>query len=157
MDAQLRDWKAALDRLWSADDLNCREALLLATDIARHSSEPSLQQTAAQAAASLRNICANGADQRKQNVAQMRVAAIRNALHVLTAPQFGKRGSTERQPTADERHRRLLGLPLGRRLYGPEISQAYKQAAKRIHPDAGGSKHAFQELSAARDALRKAR
>jgi hypothetical protein len=157
MDAQLSDWKLALDRLWSADDLDCREALLLATDIARHSAEPALQQTAVQAAASLRDVCTKGADQRKKNLAQLRVAAIRNALHVLTAPRFGKRGATERLPTADEGHRRLLGLPVGRRLYGPEISQAYKQAAKTIHPDAGGSKSAFQELSAARDALRKAR
>jgi hypothetical protein len=155
MDAQLRRWKSALERLWSADVLDCREGLQLATEIARHSGEPALQQAAAQAVASLRDACVKGADQRKKNIAQRRVAAIRNALHVLTGPRFGKRGSAERL-TAEERHRHLLGLPLGRRLYGPEISQAYKRAAKKMHPDAGGSPHAFQELSAARDALRKA-
>jgi hypothetical protein len=156
MDAQLRRWKSAVERLWSADVFDCREALQLATEIARQAGEPALQQAAAQALASLRDACVKGAEQRKINVAQRRVAAIRNALHVLTAPRFGKRGSTERPLTAEERHRRLLGLPLGRRLYGPEISQAYKRAAKKVHPDAGGSPHAFQELSAARDALRKA-
>jgi curved DNA-binding protein CbpA len=47
----------------------------------------------------------------------------------------------------------MLGLPLDRRLFGPEIREAYKRAAKTVHPDAGGSERAFQELCAARDAL----
>ena len=54
------------------------------------------------------------------------------------------------------RQRRLLGLPFGRRLFGPEIKEAYKQAAKTVHPDAGGSNRAFLDLSEARDALMKA-
>jgi hypothetical protein len=156
MDAQLKNWKSALDRLWSAPVLDCREGMLLATEMARHSPEPALQQAAAQAVASLRDACAKGADQRKKAVAQRRVAAIRNALHVLTGPRFGKRGNSERPLTAEEHHRRVLGLPLDRRLFGPEISQAYKQAAKKLHPDTGGSERAFLELSAARDALMKA-
>jgi curved DNA-binding protein CbpA len=49
----------------------------------------------------------------------------------------------------------MLGLPCGRRLYGPEIREAYKRAAKTMHPDGGGSEQAFRELSAARDALLK--
>jgi curved DNA-binding protein CbpA len=48
-------------------------------------------------------------------------------------------------------------LPLGRRLSGVEIHRAYKRVAKRAHPDAGGSAREFLELSAARDALMKAR
>jgi curved DNA-binding protein CbpA len=51
----------------------------------------------------------------------------------------------------------MLGLPLDRRLSGPEIHQAYKRAAKRAHPDAGGNARDFLELSAARDALMKER
>jgi hypothetical protein len=156
MDAQLKNWKFAVERLWSAAVLDCREGMLLATEIARHSAEPTLQQAAAQAVASLRDACAKGADRRKKAVAQRRVAAIRNALHALTGPRFGKRESTARVLTAEEHHRRVLGLPLGRRLFGPEISQAYKQVAKKVHPDAGGSQHAFLELSAARDALMEA-
>ena len=58
--------------------------------------------------------------------------------------------------TPEEHYRRLLGLPLGRRLFGPEIHQAYKRAAKTTHPDGGGNARAFHELSAARDALMKA-
>jgi len=46
-----------------------------------------------------------------------------------------------------------VGLPLGRRLFGPEINQAYKRAAKTAHPDAGGNEREFLELSKARDAL----
>ena len=34
-----------------------------------------------------------------------------------------------------------------------EIHQAYKRAAKTMHPDGGGNGHAFQELAKARDAL----
>ena len=66
-------------------------------------------------------------------------------------PRFGKRGTG--LPTPEEHYRRLLGLPLGRRLFGPEINQAYKRAAKTAHPDAGGNEREFLELSKARDAL----
>jgi curved DNA-binding protein CbpA len=48
-------------------------------------------------------------------------------------------------------------LPLGRPLSGAEIHRAYKRAAKRAHPDAGGSAREFLELSAARDVLMKQR
>jgi len=75
-------------------------------------------------------------------------------VHALSAPRFGKRGSVE-MLSPDEQNRRVRGLPLGGRLYGPEIQQAYKRAAKTVHPDAGGSERAFQKLSAARDALLK--
>ena len=47
----------------------------------------------------------------------------------------------------------MLGLPLDRRLSGVEIHQAWKRAAKRAHPDGGGSARQFQALSAAREAL----
>jgi curved DNA-binding protein CbpA len=81
---------------------------------------------------------------------------MRDALHLLTGPRFGKRRRVGEMPTPDEHHRQMLGLPLGRRLFGPEIREAYKRAAKKVHPDIGGSERAFLELSAARDALLKA-
>jgi len=77
-------------------------------------------------------------------------------LHALTLPRFGKRESPDKVLTPEERHRRLLGLPSGRRLFGPEIKEAYKHAAKTVHPDTGDSNRAFLELSVARDALMKA-
>jgi hypothetical protein len=60
-------------------------------------------------------------------------------------------------PAPEQQHRRLLGLPFERQLSDPEIQQGYKRAAKRLHPDAGGSAHEFNELSAARDALLRVR
>ena len=156
MDAQLRDWKLAVDRLWSAPSLCCREAALLAAEIARQSQEPMLQQAAAQALPSLRGACVKGADRRSKEMARRRLGVVRDALHALSGPRFGKRGSAHEPTTPDENYRRMLGLPPGRRLFGPEIKQAYKQAAKKVHPDVGGSEQAFRELSVARDALLKA-
>ena len=156
MDAPLKAWKLAAERLWSAPDFDFREAAKLAGEVARQSREAALQQAATQAMPGLRAACAKGADRHTREVAQRRFAAIRDVLHALTLPRFGKRDDPGRVWTVEERYRRLLGLPLERRLYGPEISQAYKRAAKKVHPDAGGSQHAFQELSEARDALMKA-
>jgi hypothetical protein len=155
MDAQAKTWKAAAERLWSADVFDCRAAAQLASDIARQRADAVLREAASQALPSLRAACAKGADRRTKEIAQRRFAAIRDVLHALTVPRFGKRKSPDRIMTLDERHRRMLGLPLDRRLFGPEIHQAYKQAAKKVHPDAGGSQRAFLELSQARDALMK--
>jgi hypothetical protein len=119
------------------------------------SDEPSLQQKAAQALPNLRAACAKDADRRTKDLAQRRFGAVRDCLHVLDGPRFGKRERGTKMLTMDERHRRLLGLPPGRRLFGPEINQAYKRAAKTMHPDTGGDERAFLELSAARDALIK--
>jgi hypothetical protein len=83
-------------------------------------------------------------------VARRRFGAIRGALHTLDAPRFGKRAAV---PASEAQHRRLLGLAPERQLSEPEIQQGYKRAAKRLHPDAGGSAKEFAELSAARDAL----
>ena len=156
MDAQLKGWKLAVEQFWSAPVLNYRDAARLAAEIARHSDEPRLQQTAAQALPTLRGACVMGADRRIKDLARRRFAAMRDALHVLTGPRFGRRRRMGEMPTPDEHHRQMLGLPLGRRLFGPEIQQAYKRAAKKLHPDVGGSEHAFLALSAARDALLKA-
>jgi len=156
MDAQLEIWKLAVGQLWSAPSLDYRDAARLAAEIARHSNEPRLQQSAAQALPTLRGACATGADRRTKGLARRRFGAMRDALHGLTGPRFGKRRRIGEMPTPDEYYRQILGLPLGRRLFGPEIRDAYKRAAKKVHPDIGGSERAFLELSAARDALLKA-
>ena len=87
-----------------------------------------------------------------RNVAQRRFGAIRDALHALDAPRFGRRVAV---PAPEQQHRLLLGLPPERQLEESEIQQGYKRAAKRLHPDGGGSDREFTELSAARDALMK--
>ena len=156
MDAHVKVWKLAAERLWAAAAFDCREAAKLAGEVTRQSGDAALLQAASQALPPLRAACAKGADRRTKVVAQRRFAAIRDALHALTLPRFGKRESPDKVLTPEERHRRLLGLPFGRRLFGPEIKEAYKHAAKTVHPDAGGSNRAFLDLSEARDALMKA-
>jgi hypothetical protein len=156
MNAQVQGWKLAVERLCAAPAFDYREAAQLAAEAARQIAAPALQQAALQALPSLRAACAKGADLHSGEVAQRRFAAIRDVLHALTVPRFGKRESPDRMQSPDEHYRRLLGLPLDRRLFGAEINQAYKHAAKTVHPDGGGSNRAFLELSEARDALMKA-
>ena len=112
-----------------------------------------LRQAATQALPILRAASASSADPVTGDAARRRLGVIRDVLHTLGAQQFGKRGTDAKPLAPAERYRQMLGLPLGRRLSGPEIHQAYKRA----HPDAGGNAQKFQELSAARDALMKER
>jgi hypothetical protein len=116
-----------------------------------------LRQAATQALPILRSASAADADQSTRDAARRRLGVIREVLHELTTPRFGKRQTAAKLPTPEECYRQLLGLPLGRRLSGAEIHRAYKRVAKRAHPDAGGSAREFLELSAARDALMKQR
>jgi hypothetical protein len=158
MNRQLGEWKINLERIWSAAAPDYREAARLVADIARGSDEAALREAATQALPSLRNASLKGADRSAKELARRRLSIMRDALHVSTAPRFGKRGGADPRPLApEERHRQLLGLPFGRRLSSAEITQGYKRAAKTIHPDGGGNAREFQELSAARDALMKER
>jgi hypothetical protein len=154
MDRQLLEWKLDADRLWSAAP-DYRAAERLAADIARASEDPQLRRTATLALPSLRTASLEDADIGSRALAWQRVGAMRDVLHARDAPRFGKRNNTPKPLTLSDRHRQMLSLPLGRRLSGPEIHQAYKRAAKKAHPDGGGDTRKFQELSAARDALMK--
>lgn len=151
MNAQTKAWKREIDRLWSAPALDYRQAAQFVAEMAR-GEEPALRAAAGQALPNLRQACLKTADRMTKTLAQRRLGTVRDALHALDAPRFGKR---REMPSPEEHYRRVLGLPLGRRLDGTEIHQAYKRAAKTVHPDAGGSERDFQELSAARDALMK--
>ena len=86
-------------------------------------------------------------------VARRRLAIVRDVVHALTTPKFGRRSAGPAVMSAEERCREMLGLPLGGRLAAAEIHQAFRRSAKRAHPDAGGNQHAFLALAAARDAL----
>jgi hypothetical protein len=154
MSSGLERWKSEAERLWSAPSLDYVQAARLTAEIAGQDAKAFLQQTAAQALPSLRKACEKKADRMTRALARRRFGAVRDALHTLTAPRFGKRGDAGNL-TPEDHYRRLLGLPLGRRLFGPEINEAYKRVAKTAHPDAGGSERAFLEISAARDALMK--
>lgn len=157
MDRKLREWKLAVERIWSAAAPDYHEAACLAAVIASASEEAILQQAATQALPILRSASPGDADQSTRDAARRRLGVIREVLHTLTTPQFGKRQTAAKVPTPEECYRQLLGLPLGRRLSGAEIHRAYKRVAKTAHPDGGGSAREFLELSAARDALMKVR
>lgn len=157
MDRHLAEWKLGIERIWSAAAPDYHEAACLADDIARLSEETMLRQAAAQALPILRSASAEDADRSTRDAARRRLGVIREALHTLTTPQFGKRQTGEKSLTPMECYRQLLELPLGRRLSGVEIHRAWKRVAKRAHPDVGGSAREFLELSAARDALMKER
>ena len=157
MDRQLWEWKLGVERIWSAAAPDYAEAARLAADIARASEAAILRQAATQALPILRNASPENADRSTKDAARRRLGVLRDVLHELTAPRFGKRQTGAKSLTSEERYRQMLGLPLGRRLSAPEIHQAYKRVAKTAHPDAGGNARQFQELSAARDALMKER
>jgi hypothetical protein len=157
MDRQLGEWKLSVERLLSSPAADYSQAARLAAEIAGNSEETTLRQAAAQALPSLRNASLKKADRSTKAQAHRRLSAIRDVLHTLSAPQFGKRSLGPKLLTPEERYRQMLGLPFGRRLFASEIHEAYKRAAKIAHPDTGGSEQEFQELSAAQDALMKER
>src|SRR5712664_4952154 len=145
MDRQLREWKFSVERLWSAAAPDYYEAARLAADIASASEEAILRQAATQALPILRSASSEDADQSTRDAARRRLGVIREVLHTLTTPTFGKRGNSPKLLTSEERYRQMLGLPHGPRLSAPEIHQAWKRAAKIAHPDGGGSTQRFQE------------
>ena len=157
MDRQLWEWKLALERIWSAAAPDYHAAAGLAADIAGASEAAMLRQAATQALPILRSASPEDAAQATRDAARRRLGVIRDVLHELSTPQFGQRQTLSKPLSPEECYRQLLGLPLGRRLSAPEIHRAYKRVAKRAHPDGGGSAREFLELSAARDALMKAR
>jgi len=157
MDQQIRQWKLAVDRFWSSATSDHREMARLVAEIAGNSADETLRQAASQALPSWRNAAAKSADRSAKEFARRRLSIVRDVLHTLAAPRFGKRGVAPTALTPEEYHRQTLGLPFGRRLAGAEIHQAFKRAAKTKHPDGGGNAKEFLALSAARDALMKAK
>ncbi|WP_291867293.1 hypothetical protein [Bradyrhizobium sp.] len=157
MDSKHSEWQLDLERIWQANAPDWREAARLADVMARTGGEVLLRQAATQALPILRHAAAATADPAIAEAARRRLGIIRDVLHALTTPRFGRRDIPLTTPGPEERHRRLLGLPLGRRLSAPEVHRAWKRAAKSAHPDAGGTAQAFQALSAAREALIKER
>jgi hypothetical protein len=153
MDRHLQEWKLALDRIWSAAAPDYHEAACLAAEIAGAAIDVMLRQAATQALPILRSASHSIADQATLDAARRRLGVVREVLHALTTPKFGRRDAGLKLPTPEERHRKMLGLPFDRGLTPAEIHRAFKRAAKTAHPDAGGNAQAFLELTAARDAL----
>ena len=152
MDRHVGEWRHAVDRFWQAQGPDWAEVLHVVACIATEAEETDLRHAATQAQPSIRNAANNPQDYMSGVVARRRLGVIRDVLHGLTTPKFGRRG-TEKTLTPEERYREMLGLPLEGRLAPTEIHRAFRRSAKLVHPDAGGDAHAFLALSAARDAL----
>ena len=155
MDPHIRHWKVAIERFCAASDPDYREIAKLISEIAMTDIDETLRHAAAQVLPILRQAALKTADRRTRSMALRRLGIVSDALHMLSAPRFGRRGLTPKALTQEERYRQLLGLPFGRHLAVTEIQQAFKRAAKTMHPDGGGNGAAFLELAAARDALIK--
>ena len=134
MDRHLSEWKHSVELIWSAAAPDYGEAACLAAEIARASTEAILRQAATQALPILRNASPGNADRCTLDAARRRLGVVREVLHTLTTPAFGKRGNRPKSLTSEERYRQMLGLPLGPRLSAPEIHQAWKRAARTAHP-----------------------
>jgi hypothetical protein len=131
MVVHLENWKVALERVWSAASIDCPEAGRLVAEIAASDADEPVRQ------------------------ARRRIGVVVDLLREQTAPRFGRRGAVSKPLTAEQGARQMLGLPLAGHLAGAEIHHAFKLAAKRVHPDGGGSEKEFLDLTAARDALIK--
>jgi hypothetical protein len=153
MNQRLAEWKLAFDRIWSAHAPDYAEAVALAQLIADWAEDEALRQAVSQALPILRCAAQDSTDHATCVAARRRLGVIREVMSALTTPQFGRRSAQPKSLTPEERSRRLLGLPLDRRLSESEIHRAYKLLAKRTHPDAGGSEEAFLRISAAQETL----
>lgn len=149
---RLETWKLALERVRSAQSADWAEAGRLVAEIARMSTDLTLRRAAEQALPVLRQAVDND-DQSVTLAAQRRVGVVLEVVHELSAPRFGRRNAMPKKLSTEDRARKVLGLPLAVQLTCEDINQAYRRAAKGMHPDHGGSAQAFIDLAAARDVL----
>src|ERR1700738_4173031 len=115
MNRQLWEWKLAVERIWSAAAPDYHAAACVVADMANASEEAILRQAATQALPILRSASSEDADQSTRDAARRRLGVIREVLHELTTPRFGKRQPLSKLPTAEEGYRQMPGPALGRR------------------------------------------
>ena len=149
---RLETWKLALERVRSAQSADWAEAGRLVAEIVRMSTDLTLRRAAEQALPVLRQAVDND-DHSVTLAAQRRVGVVLDVIHDLSAPRFGRRNAMPKKLSTEDRARKVLGLPLAVQLTCEDINQAYRRAAKGMHPDHGGSAQAFIDLAAARDVL----
>src|SRR5262245_29142903 len=128
MDRHLGEWKHAVDRFWQAEGPDWTEVAHVVASIATTAEETDLRHAATQAQPSIRNATTNPQDHMTRVVARRRLGVIRDVLHELVTPKFGRRGAEPRALTAGERCREMLGLPLDRQLAAAEIHQAFRRS-----------------------------
>src|SRR3981081_318662 len=113
MDRHLPEWKHRVELIWSAAAPDYGEAACLAAEIARAGAGAILRQAATRALPILRSASSAGADHSTTDAARRRLGVIREVLHTLTTPTFGKRGNSPKSLTSEERYRPTLWLPVG--------------------------------------------
>lgn len=161
MDAQEKAWKDQTETLLSAPGFDYAQAARLAATIAGAARDQALALAAKQVLPCLKAAADRRADAFSRSVARRRFGLVRDALHALAQPRFGRRafrpagGPTRSAADAELFGRRTLGLPEHGELAAPAILAAFKRAAKAAHPDLGGSTEAFATVMAARDSLLK--
>lgn len=146
-------WKLAVERLRSASEVDWNEAGRIAAEMARASSDATLRHAAAQAVPILRQAALDPDDRDIAIAARRRLGVVLDVLHELVSPKFGRRSALPKQLSREQHARKTLGLPEDVQLTCEDIHRAFRQAAKTVHPDAGGSEQAFRDLAAARDVL----
>jgi len=147
MDQQIRQWKFDLDRFWSSASPDHRGIAQLVAEIAGTSADETLRQAASQALPSLRNAAAKSAGRSVTEVARRRLSIVRDALHTLVAPRFGKRGVPPKALTPEEHHRQTLGLPFGR-IHDPLGEGVWRCLCVAEHALEQGRLAAFVNLTA---------
>lgn len=150
---RIETFKLAFERLRSAADVDWNEAARLAAELARGCTDETLRHAAAQAMPILRQAALEADDHDITSAARRRLGVVLDVLNELTTPRFGRRSAVPKSLSSEALARRTLGLPQGAQLTCEDIQQAYRRAAKTLHPDAGGSEQAFRDLAAARDVL----
>jgi hypothetical protein len=153
MIAQFESWLVSLERLWLAAPAGWVDAARLAEEIASRSEDSVLRQAATQAIPVLRLALRGGGDAEIADAVRRRLAVVLDRLRELTMPRFGRRGAAPKPLSPEDRARKMLDLPIGVQLTCDDIAHAFRRAAKRMHPDAGGDAAAFRDLATARDAL----
>ncbi|MFN5121703.1 MAG: hypothetical protein ACK5E1_10100, partial [Bradyrhizobium sp.] len=105
MDPHIRHWKVAIERFCAASDPDYREIAKLIAEIAMTDIDETLRHAAAQVLPILRQAALKTADRRTRSMALRRLGIVSDALHMLSAPRFGRRGLTPKALTQEERYR----------------------------------------------------
>ena len=124
MDRHIAEWKHAVDRLWQAQGPDWAEVAHVVAGIAATAEEADLRHAATQAMPSIRNAAASPQDRMTGVVARRRLGVIRDVLHELTAPKFGRRGAEPKVLSEDERCLVYRARPLGCRTFFCALASA---------------------------------
>src|SRR3979411_1132254 len=100
MDRHLPEWKHRVELIWSAAAPDYGEAAGLAACTARAGRGPSVRRGPRRALPILRSASSAGADHSTTDAARRRLGVIREVLHTLTTPTFGKRGNSPKSLTS---------------------------------------------------------